>query len=105
MRGASSLEGFHAHQKRWLGFAGEHALEAGLALVAEGTMRWNRKLNAEGDNSENATLLFANGLLQEIKETHQRLTGSECYQNYQLVEPLPRYPPIGHIAELSGGSS
>ena len=43
MRGASALEGFHAHQKRWLGCLARHALDAGSALLADGAWRWNRK--------------------------------------------------------------
>ena len=40
-RGASALEGFHAHQKSWLGKHSTHTCMHGLALVADGTVRWN----------------------------------------------------------------
>ena len=41
MRGSSALEGFHAHQKQWLGPFATHAVEAGAALLRDGTARWN----------------------------------------------------------------
>ena len=42
-RGSSALEGFHVHQKQWLGTFASHALEAGTFLLADGAVRWNRK--------------------------------------------------------------
>ena len=42
-RGASALEGFHNHQKQWLGCLARHAADAGAALLADGAVRWNRK--------------------------------------------------------------
>ena len=41
-RGSSPLEGFHAHQKRWLGHMATHAVEAGEALLRDGALRWNK---------------------------------------------------------------
>jgi hypothetical protein len=43
IRGASALEGFHSHQKQWLGCLARHAADAGAALLADGAVRWNRK--------------------------------------------------------------
>jgi hypothetical protein len=43
LRGASALEGFHTHQKQWLGCLARHAADAGAALLADGAVRWNRK--------------------------------------------------------------
>ena len=43
IRGASALEGFHTHQKQWLGCLARHAADAGVALLADGAVRWNRK--------------------------------------------------------------
>ena len=43
LRGASALEGFHNHQKQWLGCLARHAADAGSALLADGAVRWNRK--------------------------------------------------------------
>ena len=43
IRGASALEGFHSHQKQWLGCLARHAADAGVALLADGAVRWNRK--------------------------------------------------------------
>ena len=49
MRGASALEGFHYHQKQWLGSLSKHNPDAGAALLADGTIRWNRKRSREDD--------------------------------------------------------
>jgi hypothetical protein len=46
-RGASALEGFHTHQKQWLGCLARHAADAGAALLADGALRWNRKRRRE----------------------------------------------------------
>ena len=43
LRGTSALEGFHTHQKAWLGNLARHAADAGAALLADGAVRWNRK--------------------------------------------------------------
>ena len=102
MRGSSSLEGFHSHQKQWLGERSTHAQEAGLALVAEGTMRWNRKRHNEANfESEGIPLVFANGLLKEIDEIHQRLKGNKCFKDYLLAESPLTCPPICHIDNIS----
>ena len=42
-RGISPLEGFHAHQKEWLGHRATHATDVGEALLRDGAVRWNRK--------------------------------------------------------------
>lgn len=42
MRGSSALEGFHTHQKQWLGLLANHGNEAGAALLRDGAVRWNR---------------------------------------------------------------
>ena len=42
-RGASALEGFHSHQKQWLGLRAQHSAEAGDALLADGALRRNWK--------------------------------------------------------------
>ena len=49
MRGVSALEGFHHHQKQWLGSLSRHNPDAGAALLADGTLRWNRKRRREDD--------------------------------------------------------
>ena len=49
MRGSSALEGFHAHQKQWLGPFATHAVEAGTALLRDGTARWNRSRQQGND--------------------------------------------------------
>jgi len=80
LRGASALEGFHAHQKQWLGMFAHHSTEAGLALIREGTLRWNRQRSNEASDAEAAIpLVFASGLLREADCLHQRLTGSKLY--------------------------
>ena len=42
-RGTSALEGFHTHQKLWLGTLATHSKDAGRALLSDGAARWNRK--------------------------------------------------------------
>lgn len=42
-RGTSALEGFHTHQKLWLGTLATHSKNAGSALLTDGAVRWNRK--------------------------------------------------------------
>ena len=42
-RGSSALEGFHAHQKQWLGTFATHSLEASTLLLTDGAANWNRK--------------------------------------------------------------
>ena len=49
IRGLSALEGFHHHQKQWLGSMSKHSPDAGAALLADGTARWNRKRRREDD--------------------------------------------------------
>lgn len=59
-RGSSALEGFHTHQKHWLGHLARHAADAGGALLADGAVRWNRKRCLE-----RATLSDTGGSQQE----------------------------------------
>ena len=47
MRGSSALEGFHSHQKGWLGQRAIHSVEAGEALLRDGAVRWNRRRSGE----------------------------------------------------------
>ena len=51
-RGSSALEGFHAHQKQWLGALATHGQEAGNLLLEDGVTRWNRKRHREETNDE-----------------------------------------------------
>ena len=46
-RGSSALEGFHVHQKQWLGALATHGREAGSLLLEDGVTRWNRKRHRE----------------------------------------------------------
>jgi hypothetical protein len=50
IRGASALEGFHNHQKQWLGCLARHAADAGAALLADGAARWNRKRRRQDED-------------------------------------------------------
>lgn len=75
LRGTSSLEGFHGHQKRWLGPLGIHSREAGMALLADGHVRWNRRVI----NSKRAPTVYAHGLNQQSEALCQRLCqGGPC---------------------------
>ena len=79
-RGASALGGFHSHQKQLLGTFGRHAVDAGLAILSDGTARWNRKRQNEATPRTTAIpLVFAGGLLQDVNTLHQRLTGDKLY--------------------------
>jgi len=76
-RGTSSLEGFHGHQKRWLGPLGTHAPESGMALVADGSVRWNRqRINESLPEAEHTPPVFAPGLLQEARDLQRQLSES-----------------------------
>ena len=57
MRGSSSLEGFHSHQKEWLGHRATHSVEAGEALLRDGAVRWNRRRSSEASHVYDAKLL------------------------------------------------
>ena len=79
-RGSSSLEGFHAHQKQWLGAFAHHGADAGEALLAEGASRWNRKRRNEAATEENRIPnVFANGILQKADDLHMELTSARLY--------------------------
>ena len=79
-RGASALEGFHSHQKQWLGLRAQHSAEAGEALLADGALRWNRKRRNEAAcNTSAVPLVFAGGLLKDVDDLHQRLAGESLY--------------------------
>ena len=77
-RGVSSLEGFHTHQKNWLGPLARHASDSGQALLTDGAVRWNRKRNA---TLGRGTLppVFGGGVMQTADDLHQRLCGERLY--------------------------
>ena len=71
MRGSSALEGFHGIQKSWLGQQ-VHSRKRGLALVADGTVRHNRKRRNEmASNRQQTPPVFAAGLLSATDRGHQ----------------------------------
>jgi hypothetical protein len=70
-RGTSALESFHNQQKMWLG-PNRYSLECGLALLADGTQRYNRKRRGIAYcNSNVAQSVFAAGLLSSVDEGHE----------------------------------
>jgi len=80
MRGASPLEGFHTHQKQWLGPFAHHSAEAGTALLADGALRWNRRRRNDAAQGIFITPpVFTGGLLQGADHLHQHLTGKKLY--------------------------
>ena len=79
LRGASALEGFHTHQKQWLGPLAQHATDAGSALLADGTLRWNRKRRRDTSTSGSTPPVFAHGALRAADDLHRRLTGHRLY--------------------------
>ena len=89
LRGSSALEGFHAHQKQWFGVFGHHSLNAGLALAAEGTMRWCRRHCQDRSRACNTPCVFSGGLLYEINDLHVQLTGHKLYQNLSCASAPP----------------
>ena len=78
MRGTSGLEGFHAHQKQWLGQFAHHAHDAGQALLADGVLRWNRKRDRD-TGAASTTTVFDDNLLQAADALHLRRTGTRLY--------------------------
>ena len=93
LRGTSALEGFHSHQKQWLGPRARHAGEAGLALLTDGMLRWNRKRNnVTAANRQSTPLVFTAGILQNADDLHMRLTGKHLYNDFAQplrMEPAP----------------
>ena len=72
-RGASALEGFHTHQKSWLGSLGRHTPEAGAALLADGALRWNRRVRGKRSPEQRQPMVFAGGLLKQIQEAQSQV--------------------------------
>lgn len=69
-RGSSALEGFHGIQKSWLG-QHVHSRKRGLALVADGTIRHNRKRrNQLASNHQQTPPVYAAGLLSATDRGH-----------------------------------
>ena len=63
-RGASALEGFHTHQKAWLGPLARHTSDVGEALLADGALRWNR--HSVRRRAVKHASLYAPGMRQEL---------------------------------------
>ncbi len=77
LRGTSRLEGYHCHQKLWLGTLGTHGREAGIALLTDGCLRWNRERgNEAATGSEQVPSVFAGGLLSEARRLRQQAPGA-----------------------------
>jgi hypothetical protein len=66
-RGSSALEGFHTHQKGWLGPLSTHSADAGMALLADGAQRWNRRVRSRQSLAENPSSVYAPGLLKAVE--------------------------------------
>ena len=58
-RGSSALEGFHTHQKGWLGPLSRHSADAGVALLADGAQRWNRRIRSRQSLAESCSSVYA----------------------------------------------
>ncbi len=70
-RGSSALEGFHLQQKGWLG-PRVHSRKRGLALLADGSVRFNRRRrNAELQASGATPPVFSAGLLAETDHSYR----------------------------------
>ena len=79
LRGASALEGFHSHQKQWLGILAQHTEEGGQALLTDGALRWNRKRRQEQDGTQALPTVFPRSLLRDADAFSVRLTGASLY--------------------------
>ncbi len=79
LRGSSALEGFHAHQKQWLGPFARHGSDTGAALLADGALRWNRRRRCEASSSNAVPSVLAGGVLQTAEGLHRQLTGQMLY--------------------------
>ena len=66
-RGSSALEGFHTHQKGWLGPLAKHSADAGAALLRDGAQRWNRRVRSRKSPAENISSIYAPGLLKDVE--------------------------------------
>jgi len=98
MRGASALEGFHTHQKQWLGPLAHHSAEAGTALLADGALRWNRRRrNEAAQGTFTIPLVFAGGLLQGTDHLHQRLAGERLYPGLARSAASSLRPPAARM--------
>ena len=109
LRGTSSLEGFHSHQKLWLGPRAYHADESGKALLTDGALRWNRhrEHDAAGHgqssgHAQRSESVYGGGLLQAANDIHLRLTGTVLYfhgscnpkaRSLEQERPTPSLPP------------
>ena len=70
-RGSFALEGFHGIQKEWLGQR-VHSRKRGLALVADGAVRHNRKRrNHLASNLHQTPPVYAAGLLSKTDRRHR----------------------------------
>lgn len=68
-RGSSSLEGFHTHQKSWLGASATHSGDAGMTLLRDGALRWNRKRHADaGRTRADAQAIFDDDVSEYLSE-------------------------------------
>ena len=76
-RGSSALEGFHTHQKGWLGSLAKHSAEAGAALLADGAQRWNRRVCGRKSATGSSSSIYAPGLLQAV-DAARRLAPDEA---------------------------
>ena len=76
-RGSSALEGFHTHQKAWLGPLSKHSEDAGAALLADGAQRWNRRVRGRKANAETLSSIYAPGLQQAV-EAARDLASYDC---------------------------
>ena len=66
-RGSSALEGFHTHQKGWLGPLSTHSADAGMALLADGAQRWNRRIRSRQSPAGSPSSVYAPGLLKAVE--------------------------------------
>ena len=100
-RGASALEGFHGIQKGWLGQQ-MHSRRRGLALVADGSVRHNRKRrNCIASKLQQTPLVYAPSLLTKIDRHHR----SSIDKGLRRLPSNPAAQTQSPVRDLDGGTS
>ena len=83
----------HSHQKQWLGPRARHTDEAGMALLTDGALRWNRKRQNQAASTRTTPLVFTGGTLRAADDLHLRLTGTHLYDDFDQslrIAPAPQ---------------
>ena len=92
-RGSSALEGFHSIQKSWLGQQ-VHSRKRGLALVADGTVRHNRRRrNHMASDLQQTPPVYAAGLLSPTDHCYRTFI-EDCLRRLLSQSVARVRPPV-----------